>query len=192
MLSRGHGLQIVRVGALHSLYESHGNARGKKRVFAVGLLAAAPARVAKDINVGRPESEPIISTIIAVALCLVVLRAGFSGDYIRHFMYDLGVPCGRQSDRLGKDGGAPSPGYAMQGLIPPVIRGNAQSRNCGRGVLHLQHFLLQSQPAHEIGRSVFRSLKRIAEDQITPGILRRRQRQSEKDGQKRPGVLQSD
>src|SRR6202041_1828466 len=35
MLSRGHGLQIVRVGALHPLYESHVNARGKKQVFAV-------------------------------------------------------------------------------------------------------------------------------------------------------------
>ena len=32
---------------------------GEERIFAVGFLAAAPARIAKDVDVGRPEIEAL-------------------------------------------------------------------------------------------------------------------------------------
>src|SRR6266568_7437342 len=52
-----YGLQIVRVVALQAGNECHADAAGKKWIFSVGFLAAPPARVAKDVDVGRPKGE---------------------------------------------------------------------------------------------------------------------------------------
>ncbi len=48
----GDGLVIVRIVALQAFDEGDAHAAGQVRVFAVGFLAAAPARVAEDVDVG--------------------------------------------------------------------------------------------------------------------------------------------
>ena len=58
MLGRGDDLGAIRVGPLHALDEGHAHARGEERILAIGFLAAAPARVAEDVEVGRPGVEP--------------------------------------------------------------------------------------------------------------------------------------
>src|SRR6185437_8733411 len=54
--TRVHG-EVVGVGALHACDEGDGHAACEEWVFTIGFLAAAPARVAEDVNVGCPEGE---------------------------------------------------------------------------------------------------------------------------------------
>jgi hypothetical protein len=55
MLWRRNDAVIVRIISLHSGDKGHSHARAEKRIFAVGLLAASPTRIAKDVDVGGPE-----------------------------------------------------------------------------------------------------------------------------------------
>ena len=80
VLGRGDDAEVVGVGALHAGDEGDGHAAGEEGIFAVGLLAAAPARVAKDVDVGRPEGEAEELLVLIVADGFVVLGAGFGGD----------------------------------------------------------------------------------------------------------------
>ena len=50
---------ISGVFTLHPGDEGHAHAPGEERVFAVGLLAAAPTRIAKDVDVRSPEVEAL-------------------------------------------------------------------------------------------------------------------------------------
>ena len=77
VLAGGDGAQVVQVVALHAVNEGHAQPAGEERIFAVGLLAAAPAGIAKDVDVGRPEGEAVKDAVVAFALRLVVFGAGF-------------------------------------------------------------------------------------------------------------------
>src|SRR6266567_3860085 len=48
--------EVARVIALQTLDESDAQTRGEKWILAVSFLSASPARVAKDIDIGTPES----------------------------------------------------------------------------------------------------------------------------------------
>ena len=52
-------------------------------ILAVGLVTPAPARVAENIHVGRPESQTLVDVAVAVPARRVVLRARLRGGYIR-------------------------------------------------------------------------------------------------------------
>ncbi len=73
VLAGGHRAQVVQVSALHAADKGHAHLGGQERVFAVGLLAAAPARIAKDVDVRRPEGQPEKDAVVALPLRLVVL-----------------------------------------------------------------------------------------------------------------------
>ena len=77
VLAGGHGAKMIEVVALHAADKGDAQPAGEERIFAVGLLAAAPARIAEDVDVGRPEGQAIEDAVIALALRLVVLGAGF-------------------------------------------------------------------------------------------------------------------
>ena len=126
----GYGFEIVRVVALQTSAEGDAEARGEERAFAVGFLAAAPARVAENVNIGRPDREAFVdlSRTASGANGGVVFGAGFRGDRFRDAVVERRVPgCGK-SDGLGKHGGNPVAGDAMQGLVPPLVGGDAESR----------------------------------------------------------------
>src|ERR1700758_4178181 len=80
----GDSLQIVRIIALQTLDEGNAHAAGEKWIFAVGLLPAAPARIAKYVDVRRPDGEPEVDAVNVVANSLVVLGAGFGRDHGRY------------------------------------------------------------------------------------------------------------
>ena len=61
MLHGRDRLQVFRVIALHPTDELHGEPAGEERVLPVCLLAAAPARIAEQIDVRRPEGESLIA-----------------------------------------------------------------------------------------------------------------------------------
>src|ERR1035437_3606617 len=94
--------QVIEVVALHAGNKRHAHLAGEEWVFAVGFLAASPARIAEDVDVGRPEGQPIKDSVVALSLCLVILRAGFAGDGLSHIVDNAGVPGGGHADGLGK------------------------------------------------------------------------------------------
>ena len=59
MLGRGNGAIVARIVALQARHEGDAHAAGQEGIFAVGLLAAAPARIAEDVDVRRPEVEAL-------------------------------------------------------------------------------------------------------------------------------------
>ncbi len=82
VLRRGDHLVELRVGALQAADEVHAQRRGQVRVFAVGLLPAPPARIAKDVDVWRPEGQAKVDLVDVMAQSLVVLGASLGRDDI--------------------------------------------------------------------------------------------------------------
>ena len=150
MLACGHGAQVVQIAALNAGNKSHAHLAGEKRVLAVGLLASAPAGIAEDVNVGRPERQAVEDAMVAFALGLVVFGAGFGGDDLAHVVNDGGVPRGCHADGLWKDGGVTRAGHAVQGLIPGLVIRNAEA-GYGRGpVFKLGGFFVERHAAHQV------------------------------------------
>jgi len=58
MFGRGHHFQIFRIIPLQSGHEGHTKLRGEEWVFAVSLLATAPAWIADDIEVRDQNVSP--------------------------------------------------------------------------------------------------------------------------------------
>src|SRR6202046_3495040 len=71
---------ILWIIALNAFYEGGAEAGGKVGVFAVGFLTAAPAGIAKDVDVGRPDGEAVVAVVIVVGKRVVVFGAGLRGD----------------------------------------------------------------------------------------------------------------
>ena len=61
---RGNDLEIARIRTLQTLHKGGADAAGEKRIFAVGFLSASPARVAIDVDIGRPEGEAIVDGVL--------------------------------------------------------------------------------------------------------------------------------
>ena len=149
VLACGHGAQVVQIAALHAGNKCHTHLAGKKRVFAVCLLAAAPTGIAEDVYVGRPERQSKEDTVVAFSLRLIVFGAAFGGDDLAHVVNDGRVPRGGHADGLGKDGGITRASHAVQGLIPGLVIGNAETRYCCGPVFKLGGFFVQRHAAHQ-------------------------------------------
>ena len=143
VLGRGHHFQIFRVVALQSLDELHGHAPHQVRIFAVGLHAAAPARVAHQVDVRRPERQALIDAAFAAPDELVVLGAGLIGDRRGHAEDQVGIPRGGETDRHRKHRRAAGAGDAVQAFVPPVVSRNAEPLDGRRIVHHLRDLLLR-------------------------------------------------
>src|SRR5229473_1737060 len=109
--------EVIRVRALHAANECDGEPSGEVRVFAVSLLTAAPARVAEDVDVGRPEREALIAAVFVVADGLVVLGARFGRDDVGDAVHEVRIPRGREPDGLRKDRGLPRAGNSMESFV---------------------------------------------------------------------------
>jgi hypothetical protein len=143
VLGSGDHFKVFGVIALHGFNKRDTEAAGEIRVFAVGFLASAPARVAKDIDVGRPEIQTVIDAVVVVGDRVAILGAGLGGDDLGLVVDEVGVPGGGHPDRLGKDGGVSRARYAVQAFTPPVVGGNAEVRDGRRVVLHLRDFFFE-------------------------------------------------
>ena len=146
VLGRRHHLQVAWMIALQAAAVGHCQARGEKRAFAVGLVPASPARVAKDVDVGGPEGEPLVQAPVAFSCVLVVLGAGLVGNGDCHRVQARGIPHGGQADGLGKNRRNSSPRHAVQPFVPPIVGRHAQARDRGGRVLHLLGLFPQRQP----------------------------------------------
>src|SRR6185437_7246515 len=122
----GDDAEVVRVGALHAWEEGDGQAAGEEGVLAVGLLAAAPARVAEDVDVGCPEGEAEELLVLIVADSFVVLGASFGGDDLGFAMDKWSVPRGGHADDLREIRSSARDRDAVVALVPPEICGYAE------------------------------------------------------------------
>ena len=150
VLRGGDQLQVFGIVALYAGDKRHAHAAGEKRIFTVGLLAAAPARVAKDIDVRSPEGEAEEHLMVVFAHGLVVLGARFGGDGFAHAMHEAGVPGGCHADDLRKVGGVAGKSDAVQTFVPPIVFGNAEARDSRGVIAHLRDFFLKSHAADEV------------------------------------------
>src|SRR5260370_11626933 len=100
MFGRRDDLEIMRIGTLHPLNKRDCQAARKIWIFAVRCLTASPARVAKYIDVGRPECESVIAAMVVVAKGFVVFRTGLRGNDVRNAMHQVRIPGGGDPDGL--------------------------------------------------------------------------------------------
>ena len=116
--------------------------RGEEGILAVGLVAAAPAGIAEDVDVGRPEGQPLVDVPVAVAGGGVVLGAALGGGHIAQLLHQGGVEGSGHADGLGPHGSRAGAGHAVERLVPPVVGRNAQPVNGRRVVAQLAGSLL--------------------------------------------------
>ena len=138
------GLVVFGIVALQPLDEGDPGLAREVRVLAIGLLPAAPARIAEDVDVGGPDGETLVEAAAAVGLERVeILRAELGGDDRRRVLHAVGIPHGRHADRLREHGGDAGAGDAVQPLVPPIVGGHAEAGDRGGGMAGLPGLLLQ-------------------------------------------------
>ncbi len=115
-------------------------------------MATAPARIAEDVDVGRPHSESLVAGGIALlgAGELVVFRPRLGGNGAGDPVMEVRVPCGRQGDRLRENRRLASPRHAVERFVPPMVGGDAEPRNRRAIHHHLRGFFLQTETRNQI------------------------------------------
>jgi hypothetical protein len=129
VLRAGRGLEIMRMVALQPAHHGEAELAGQERILAEGFLAAAPARVAKDIDVGRPEREALILAAAAGGDRRVMLGARLVGNDARDPPHQRAVPGGAQADDLRERRWRDRCDRRRGSLVPPVVGGHAEPRH---------------------------------------------------------------
>ena len=161
VLGRGDRFQIVWVVALQASDKGNAEAAGEEGIFAVGFLAASPARIAKDVDVWRPESETKVAAGVVEGDGVIVFGTGFGGDDAGDAVEKIAVPAGGEADPLGENGGVSSARDAMKAFVPPVVSGDVEMRNGGSDVLHLGDFFFGGHARKEIVDALLERERRI-------------------------------
>ena len=146
----GDGFEVMRIVALQSGDKGDAKPRGEEGILAVGFLAAPPARIAEDVDVGRPESETEVATGIVVEDGVVVFGAGLGGDNVGDAMKEVAVPGGGEADGLWEDRGNSGASDSMEALVPPVVGGDIEARDGGGDVLHLGDFFFEGEAGDQV------------------------------------------
>src|SRR5207247_3775954 len=119
--------QIPGIVALQSLDKFDSEPAREVRIFAVGFLAAPPARIAKDIDVWRPEGETIKPAPIPSPLRLVILGSCLFRDDSRDTADQLRVEGRAETDGL-REYCRDAESDAVQRIVPPVVLGKGGTR----------------------------------------------------------------
>ena len=132
-------------------------AGSEERVFAGCLLSSAPSRVSEDVDIGSPEGE-------ALGLGRIIDCAGFDPNGASDSVPEEGVEGGCTEDDLREAGGGgdgavevdagADASYAVEGLAPPLVGGDAEAGDGRSGVDELGEFFLKC----ESGEKIFGSL----------------------------------
>ena len=147
---RRDGFEIVWVVALQAFDEPDGEPAGQPGIFTVGLLSPAPAGIAEDIDIGRPEGQSFVDQPFTFAGEIMVFGPGFVRDGRGHAKLHIFIPCGAQPDGLGENRCQSGSGYAMQAFVPPVVFGDTQAGNGRSGIHHLPDLFFQCHAADEV------------------------------------------
>ena len=150
VLGAGSGLQVVGIFALHALNKAHAQAAGQERVLTVSFMAAAPAGITEDVDVGSPDGQAFVDIAVVMAAAEVVLAAGFHADYIADFLHHVFVKSSCHTNGLREHGSGTSAAHTVDTLAPPVVSGDAQALNGGGPAQHLADLFVQGHFANEL------------------------------------------
>src|SRR6185369_18044517 len=106
--------------------KSHPHARGEIRILTIGLLAAAPAWIAKNVDVGRPEIQTLVAAVLAAALGFTVLGTSLVADGSSSLVHQPRIERRCKTDGLRKDRGRSRAGDTVKGFVPPLVGGNIE------------------------------------------------------------------
>ena len=138
--------------ALKPFYVRYGAYGRKIRVLAERLLTSAPAPVAEDIDVRRPEGQTLVYAAVAETYGFVVFRPSLIGDRVTYPPDQSGVERRRKSYRLREHRCGPRPRDAVRRLVPPVVFLYAEAFYRRRGVKELTYLLVRiHQPDFSFG-----------------------------------------
>ncbi|EGY01296.1 hypothetical protein AZA_88790 [Nitrospirillum viridazoti Y2] len=156
VLGGGDHPVIFGIIALHALDEGGSQLAGQVRVLAIGFLPPAPAWVAEDVDVGRPEIQALVDAVLRPRLFHPVElhpRLGADGD--AHLADGVGIKGGGQADGLGEHRGLAIAGDAVQRLAPPIVGGDVQARDGPGLVGQLRRLFLRRQAADQVIHPAF-------------------------------------
>ena len=154
VLGAGRDFQVAPVAPLQAFDEGHSQATGEVGVFAVGFMAAPPARVAEDVDVRAPEGQSQAHDAVVQTARRVVLGAGFVGYGLPDPVHERGIPRCRQTDGLGKDSGLAGTGHSVQALVPPDIPGDPQAPDRRGVVPYLRDLLFECHASQQVLNAV--------------------------------------
>src|ERR1039458_2229578 len=95
---RGHYLEIMRVIALKAPDKGYSHAACQVWIFSVGLLPPSPARIAENIDIGRPERQTGKDAVVIMPKSIVVFGPALDCYRISHLR--------SEERRVGKEGSA--------------------------------------------------------------------------------------
>ena len=99
---------------------------------------------------GDQKSRPSKRARVPGSHGLGVLDPALVADGLGHLMNASGVERRGEADRLGEHGRT-ADGDAVQGLTPPVVGRNAETRNRARVIDELRRLFFKRQVADQIG-----------------------------------------
>ena len=149
MLRAGSSFHIRSV-PLKAFYKSGSQFSGKIRIFAVGLMTPSPSGITENIDVRRPEGQPLINISVVMLHIFVVFCSSLGGNNLRHLMKKFRVKAGRKTDRLWKNRRLTASCYPVKPFIPPVIGRNPQALDGRRVISQLTAFFLQRHFCHQL------------------------------------------
>src|SRR5690349_18271888 len=82
MFDGGNGFRMRGIRPLQALDERGRKRAGEIRILAVCFLPSPPARIAKDIDIGRPDGQSLISAMVFVDADGVVFGARLGGNNV--------------------------------------------------------------------------------------------------------------
>ena len=170
VLGAGCGLEIVRVVALKPLDECRSQHARQIGVLAVGLHAAAPARITEDVDVGRPEGKSGVAAVVAYALCHLILGACLVRDGVAYAVEQFDVECGAKAYRLREYRSAAAAAHTVQTLVPPVIGLDAETLDARRRVHHLADLLVDVHRVEQLIDLLFHRLLRLLRASIAAAL----------------------
>ena len=120
--------------ALHAGHKRDRQASAQERIFAIGFLAAPPAWIAKDVDVGCPEIQAFENVGVACTHVLRMFDSALNANSRRHLVNARHIERGSKTDGFGKLRDAVR-NDAVQGFAPPIVRRNVQARD-GACLIH--------------------------------------------------------
>ena len=157
MLGSSYQFQVFGVIALQAFDKRDCHSGSEVRIFTVSFHASAPTRIAKDINIGCPESQSLINSPFVPPRVIVVFSPCFVRNGICYIEHHCIVPHGSHPDSLRKNRSQTRTCHAVQTFVPPVVGGNAQPVDFRRIIAHQLHFFFQRKFRNQIVGAFFKT-----------------------------------
>ena len=171
----GNRFQIDGFVPLQAGDEGNAETPGQVGVLAIGFLAASPARIAEDIDIGGPNRKTAVPVGGTIGMHRgVILGAEFRANDLADLVHQRLVESGSHANRLRKHGRVSGASDTVQALVPPVVLRDTEPRYGARRVAKLRDFLLQRHLRHQVADALLDGQLGIQIGRFSGRLLRRR------------------